>query len=266
MLDRFNRRITYLRVSVTDRCNLRCTYCMPEEGIVLLKHEDILSFDEIVDFIKTAVDLGVNKVRLTGGEPLVRKGFVDLVKMIASIPGIEDLSMTTNAILLSQYAQQIWNAGLKRLNVSLDTINPDRFKKLTRGGDLNQVIDGLMLAKKIGFRPVKINCVIDNSKDEPDADDVKNFAEENGFEVRFIPKMDLAKGIFGQVEGGDGGNCSQCNRIRLTANGFVKPCLFSDLGYSIRELGAKEAIERAIEFKPQSGSLNRKEKFYNIGG
>ncbi len=266
MLDRYNRKINYLRISVTDRCNLRCTYCMPEDGITQLKHEDILTFDEITSFIKEAISFGVNKVRITGGEPLVRKGIVDLVRMIAEIPGIDDLSMTTNAILMSQFAEPIWNAGLRRINVSLDTIDPEKFKSITRGGEISEVFKGLEEAKKVGFNPIKINCVIEKSSNEPDAIAVKEFAISNGFEVRFIPMMKLDQGIFGQVEGGEGGNCSSCNRLRLTANGYIKPCLFSDLGFNIRELGSKKAIEFAIGQKPESGSQNLEGKFYNIGG
>jgi cyclic pyranopterin phosphate synthase len=266
MYDRFNRQINYLRVSVTDRCNLRCTYCMPEEGIALLKHEDILTFSEIVDFIKVAVSFGIDKVRITGGEPLVRKGIIDLVKLIAEIPGIDDLSMTTNAILLAQFAKPLWDSGLRRINVSLDTVDQKKYSLLTRGGDINLVMYGLAEAKRVGFKPIKINCVIDKSSSEPNAIAVKEFVENNGFDIRFIPKMNLEKGIFGQVEGGDGGNCSSCNRLRLTANGFVKPCLFSDLGYNVRELGSSEAISRAVGLKPESGTVNLNGKFYNIGG
>ncbi|RPH31891.1 MAG: radical SAM protein [Bacteroidales bacterium] len=266
MLDRYNRKINYLRISVTDRCNLRCTYCMPEDGIAQVKHEDILTFDEITAFIKEAVSLGVNKVRITGGEPLVRKGIVDLVRMIAKISGIDDLSMTTNAVLMSQFAQPLWDAGLRRINVSLDTLDIEKFKLITRGGNINDVFKGLEEAKRVGFNPIKINCVIDKSSNEPDAIAVKEFAISNGFEVRFIPMMNLEQGIFGQVEGGEGGNCSSCNRLRLTANGYIKPCLFSDLGFNIRELGARIAIQTAIGQKPESGSQNLEGEFYNIGG
>ena len=266
MYDHYNRQINYLRVSVTDRCNLRCTYCMPAEGVSMLRHDEILSFDEIIAFIKEAVTLGVNKVRITGGEPLVRKGIVDLVRMVADIPGIDDLSMTTNAILLSQFAKLLWDAGLRRVNVSLDTINQEKFKQITRGGDINSVIQGLAEAKRVGFNPIKINCVIEKSSNEPDALAVKKFALSHGFEVRFITKMDLEHGIFSQVDGGEGGNCAGCNRLRLTANGLVKPCLFNDLSFSVRELGAREAIIKAIGLKPESGTANHKGKFYNIGG
>lgn len=266
MLDRYNRKINYLRISVTDRCNLRCTYCMPEDGVTILQHKDILTFDEIVDFTKIAVSLGINKVRITGGEPLVRRGIVDLIRMIAEIDGIDDLSMTTNAILMQQFAKPLFDAGLHRINVSLDTIDSEKFNTITRGGNIEDVFNGLEEAKRVGFNPIKINCVIEKSSTEPDALAVKEYSSKQGFEVRFIPLMKLDKGIFGQVEGGEGGNCSSCNRLRLTANGLIKPCLFSDLGYSVRELGAKAAIEMAIGLKPESGSQNLEGKFYNIGG
>jgi cyclic pyranopterin phosphate synthase len=139
MFDRFNRKLNYLRISVTDRCNLRCTYCMPEEGIKLFRHEEILSFSEIAEFTKVAVANGVTKVRITGGEPLVRKGITALVRMISDIEGIEDLSMTTNGTLLNQFAVDLRNAGLKRVNISLDTIDPEKFKAITRTGDINDV-------------------------------------------------------------------------------------------------------------------------------
>jgi GTP 3',8-cyclase len=266
MFDSFNRHITYLRISVTDRCNLRCTYCMPEEGVTLLKHGDILSFDEIVDFVHVAAHMGINKVRITGGEPLVRKGIVNLVSMIADVNGINDLAMTTNAVLLKQFAKPLYNAGLKRINVSLDTVNPQKFKDITRGGSINDVIEGILFAKEIGFNPIKLNCVVKESSNEPDAQEVKAFATENGLQVRFIPQMDLDNGVYGIVDGGEGGDCSRCNRLRLTANGMVKPCLFNDTGYSVRELGAREALLMAVGGKPECGGFSTKGEFYNIGG
>jgi len=239
---------------------------MPEEGITLLKHSDILTFNEIIEFTKTATQLGITKVRITGGEPLVRKGIIDLVKQLAQIDEIADFAMTTNGILLKQFAKPLYEAGLMRINVSLDTMNPDKYSAITRGGNLSSVLEGLHVAKSIGFKPIKLNCVINKSSKEVDAIEVKNFALQNGFEARFIPLMDLDKGIHGIVEGGDGGNCSICNRIRLTANGLVKPCLFSDIGFNVRELGAKQAIIQAIESKPKSGTTSIRNKFYNIGG
>jgi cyclic pyranopterin phosphate synthase len=266
MYDRFDRQIDYLRISVTDRCNLRCTYCMPAEGIRLLRHEDILSFDEIAEVTRIAVEMGVRKIRLTGGEPLVRRGIIDLVKLIASIPGVEDFSMTTNGILLDQFAIPLKEAGMQRINVSLDTLDPEKYRKITRGGYLQSVLEGLKKAKEAGFYPIKINCVTGEMTDEEDVIKVRNFGEENGFQVRLIRQMDLATGEFYVVEGGDGGNCRKCNRLRLTSNGMVKPCLFNAIGYSVRQLGAKEAILQAIDNKPRCGTFNLEEEFYNIGG
>lgn len=166
MFDRFNRKLNYLRISVTDRCNLRCTYCMPEEGIKLFRHEEILSYDEIVEFTRIAVANGVTKVRLTGGEPLVRKGIVSLVRMISEIDGIRDLSMTTNGTLLKEYARELRDAGLHRVNISLDTIDPVKFRSITRFGNIGDVFDGIDSARNAGLFPIKINCVVKESKDE----------------------------------------------------------------------------------------------------
>ncbi|HPD96446.1 MAG TPA: radical SAM protein [Tenuifilaceae bacterium] len=266
MFDKYNRKITYLRISVTDKCNLRCTYCMPAEGIEHIPHSEILTFEEIVDFTRIAAKNGINKVRITGGEPLVRKGIVSLVNMLSKIEGITDLSMTTNGVLLANFAHDLKAAGLQRVNISLDTLDPEKYKTITRVGSINDVIKGIEAAKQVGFNPIKINCVVENDANEPDAKAVKQFALENGLVPRFIPKMDLEHGIFGVVDGGDGGNCAICNRIRLTANGMVKPCLFSNSGYSIRELGAEQAFKMAIENKPACGTINQTGQFYNIGG
>lgn len=266
MLDPFERQINYLRVSVTDRCNLRCVYCMPAEGVEALHHRDILRFNEIVDVVERAVDLGVNKVRITGGEPLVRKGLVELVSMLSGVKGINDLSMTTNGVLLDQYAKSLKDVGLMRVNISLDTLDPDKFAQITRGGDLAQVFKGIQAAEDAGLLPIKLNCVVTQSSSEPDAQLVKEFGERHGFAVRFIHLMDLENGYFEPVEGGDGGNCVNCNRLRLTSNGLVKPCLFSNHAYSVRELGAKEALLQAISNKPACGGENPEGQFFTIGG
>ena len=266
MLDRFNRNINYLRISVTDRCNLRCRYCMPEEGVRLLRHEDILTFDEITAFTREAVKMGITKVRITGGEPLVRKNVTSLVEMIAGIEGITDLSMTTNGTRLAEFAAGLAKAGLMRVNVSLDTIDPEKFRLVTRGGDVNEVLNGIMAAQDAGLTPVKINCVIKSTPDEDDARAVAEYSMKNGLEVRFIRQMDLASGSFSVVHGGSGGNCAKCNRLRLTAEGMLKPCLFSDIGFSVRELGAHESIMRALGQKPQASTSNQGNSFYNIGG
>lgn len=265
MLDRFKRDITYLRISVTDRCNLRCTYCMPEEGIALNSHENTISYEEIYETAKEGVNLGIKKIRITGGEPLVRKGIVNLVEMLASLD-IEDLAMTTNGILLPEFADKLKKAGLMRINISLDSVNPVKYKQITRCGNLEQVFEGINAAKKAGLTPIKINTVIEKDKSEPDAVEVKEFTEKNGLIIRYIRKMDLNKGKFWVVEGGSGGHCPTCSRIRLTSDGTIYPCLFSDLGYNIREHGIKEAILKTIENKPEKGILSKKNTFYNLGG
>lgn len=265
MRDPFDREITYLRISVTDRCNLRCAYCMPEEGVHWIPHQEILSFEEITGFTKVAVGMGITKVRLTGGEPLTRKGVVSLVAMLAAIRGIEDLAMTTNGLLLASYAAELREAGLMRINVSLDTIDPSRFQEITRRDGLDTVLAGIHEARRLDI-PLKINTVIDRSPDEPDAAAVAAWAAAEGLPIRFIRRMDLAHGEFYGVIGGSGGDCERCNRIRLLANGIVKPCLFSDLGFSVRELGAAESIRRAVAAKPVKGTCNSMGSFHNIGG
>jgi GTP 3',8-cyclase len=264
--DRFNRNITYLRISVTDRCNLRCTYCMPEEGIRLLGHKDILTFDEIRDFTRTAVAGGVTKVRITGGEPLVRKGITTLTGMISAINGINDLSMTTNGVLLKHFASDLKAAGLQRINISLDTVDPEKFRAITRTGNIADVFEGIDAARMAGLNPIKINCVIQRSEDEEEARSVAHFCKTNNLEIRYITQMDLVKGHFSTVIGGTGGNCTLCNRLRLTANGKLKPCLFSNIEFDIRELGFEEALKLAIKSKPECGSTNETGAFYNIGG
>lgn len=265
MLDLFNRNINYLRISVTDKCNLRCVYCMPKEGVPLLRHEDLLSFEEIADFTRIAVRMGITKVRLTGGEPLVRRGIITLVEMLSAIKGIQDFAMTTNGILLSEYAPVLAKAGLHRINISLDALEPECYAEITRGGDVSRVLEGIEAACVSGLLPVKINCVIQESPDEPNAKAVKEFCLSKGLEVRFIKRMDLAGGHFSVVIGGAGGDCVHCNRLRLTSNGLVRPCLFNDLGFSVRELGAEAAIRLALAAKPECGS-NSGSMFHTIGG
>jgi cyclic pyranopterin phosphate synthase len=266
MLDRFNRELNYLRISVTDRCNLRCTYCMPEEGIKLFRHEEILTFSEIAGFTMAAVANGVTKVRLTGGEPLVRRGITALVRMIAKIEGIEDLSMTTNGTLLKIFARELKLAGLQRVNISLDTVDPDKFKLITRSGNINDVFEGIDAAKSAELFPLKINCVVKESKDEDDAKEVTRFCQDNDLEIRYIRQMDLVRGHFSVVDGGTGGDCALCNRLRLTSNGKLKPCLFNNIEFDIRKLGYEKAIKLAVEMKPECGSINETDSFYNIGG
>ena len=265
MFDRFDRKIDYLRISVTDKCNLRCVYCMPEEGVPLMRHEDLLSFEEILDVAETAVEMGVVKVRITGGEPLVRRGIVKLVSMLARVKGIGDFAMTTNGIQLAELAHPLAEAGLRRVNVSLDAVAPARYAAITRGGDVRLVLAGIEAARAAGLAPVKLNCVIRKSLDEPDAISVASFAGEQGLEVRFIRRMSLAIGEFSVVIGGTGGDCPRCNRLRLSCDGMIRPCLFSDLAFGVRALGAREAIRRALEAKPESGKTSNV-MFHEIGG
>ena len=266
MFDRFNRNITYLRISVTDRCNLRCVYCMPEGGIQLFKRDEILTLEEIAEVVKVAAGLGIKKVRLTGGEPLVRKGVADLVAMISEIRGIEEVAMTTNGILLSKYAADLKKAGLSRVNISLDSVSTEEYAEITRGGKLEDVFAGIRAARKAGLAPVKINAVKLRNGDISRLEELRKFAAEEGLKLRLITQMDLRTGEFSQVEGGDGGNCAICNRLRLTANGMIKPCLFSNKEYNIREYGIKEAFLLALNAKPKEGAVNSKGSFYNIGG
>jgi len=266
IIDSFGRTIDYLRISVTDRCNLRCQYCMPNGLARLLRHEDILSFEEIVEVARTAVGMGFIKVRLTGGEPLVRRNIEQLVAMLAKIEGIEDLAMSTNGILLADYAEALAAAGLHRVNVSLDSTDPQRYAEITGGGDVQRVFAGIEAARSAGLVPIKLNCVVAESSAEPDALAVAQFARENGLEARFIHQMDFTAGKFSVVEGGRGGDCPRCNRVRLSSDGMIRPCLFSDLAFSVRELGAREALEQAIREKPAAGGLCTHNWMHGIGG
>ena len=253
MFDRFGRTIDYLRVSVTDRCNLRCEYCMPAEGVALVRRADILTFEEIAQVVTCAVGLGIRKVRLTGGEPLVRKGIATLVSMLAGIPGVQDLAMTTNATLLAAHAEALKRAGLQRLNISLDSLDPERYRAITRGGTVADALAGIAAAEAAGFTTIKLNCVVEQSREEPDARGVAAFAAQHGLAIRFITRMKLDTGHFSTVDGGEGGNCRACNRLRLTSDGRIFPCLFNDCCFSIRERGIEQALRAAIAHKPERG-------------
>jgi cyclic pyranopterin phosphate synthase len=239
---------------------------MPAEGVALIPHDDILHFEEIIEVVKEAVKIGIFKFRITGGEPLVRKDIVKLVKMIAEVEGVKDLAMTTNGVFLTKYAQALKDAGLMRINISLDTVDSQKFNSITRIGSLNEVMAGIQAAKDAGLSPIKINCVIKKNRDESDAQGVANYCKENNLQIRYIREMDLEKGSFYRVQGGDGGECAICNRLRLTANGKIKPCLFNNISYDVRTLGAKNALLYAIDGKPESGTVNNINTFNNIGG
>ena len=266
MIDGFGRTINYLRISVTDRCNLRCRYCMPDGPTRLLPREEILSFEEIVAVAQAAVGMGFTKVRLTGGEPLVRRDIDALVVMLAGIEGIQDLAMSTNGILLADYADALANAGLHRVNISLDSTDPQHYAQITGGGDVQRVLAGIDAARAAGLLPIKLNCVVSESSAEPDAVGVADFARQNDLQVRFIHAMDTATGTFSVVEGGSGGDCPRCNRVRLSSDGMVRPCLFSDLVFSVRKLGAAQALKQAIRSKPVAGGPCTHNWMHGIGG
>jgi len=239
---------------------------MPDEGVRLIEHNKIITYEEIVEIVKIAVDIKIDKFRITGGEPLVRKGITGLIEMMAQIKGVKDLAMTSNGILLEEYAIQLADAGLHRINISLDTVNAEKFKLITRGGDINRVFKGIDAAQKAGLTPIKINCVVRNSASEKDAQEVMQFCKENGLEVRYIHQMSLSEGTFSVVEGGTGGDCRFCNRLRVTSDAKIKPCLFSDMAFDFRELGIEKALKMALENKPEKGSQNHFNHFNNIGG
>lgn len=317
MEDKFGRRIDYLRISLTDRCNLRCIYCMPEKGVPWQPHDQILRIEEIARFVRLAAQQGVRKVRLTGGEPLVRKGVVDLVREIAATPGIEDVSLTTNGILLPEMAQDLKDAGLSRVNISLDTLDPAQFTYITRRGSIEDVFRAIDAALEVGLDPVKINAVAVRSLDQ----DFLGFAKlslDRPLHVRFIEYMPVGESsggtgagwteqdsisseelrniidtraaaeglsplmpvIKGDEPGGGGPAvyykfpaaqgtvgfisamsnhfCASCNRLRLTSDGKIRPCLFSDreidVKRALREGGGDDAVVRdileAIGIKP----------------
>jgi cyclic pyranopterin phosphate synthase len=190
LTDTFGRVHNNLRISVTDRCNLRCTYCMPEE-VVFLDRRELLTLEEIADFVRLAVPLGINKVRLTGGEPLMRRGLAGLVHLLAAIDGIRDIGLTTNGLLLAEHAQELYDAGLRRLNVSLDTLDPQRFREVARRDGLERVLEGIQAARRAGFHPIKINAVSIRGITEAEVVPLARYARANGLEMRFIEYMPI---------------------------------------------------------------------------
>lgn len=302
--DRFKRTIDYLRISVTDRCNLACSYCVTT-NVSYIPHGEILSFEEILTVARAAVKTGIKKIRLTGGEPLVRKDIVKLVDYLARIDGLKDLSLTTNGILLDGLAEELYRAGLKRINISLDTLDAARYRTITGGGDLNRVLDGIEAALKTGYDPVKINVVLLDEDVEKELNAFIRLVYEKPVHVRFIEKMDfdddcgaksslkcstLIEMISSQIEleetegpvGYGPANyvrpkgamgtigficpysrhfCDRCNRLRLTADGKLRPCLFSDAEIDLKPVlrdpkatpeAVAKKIKEALEVKPES--------------
>jgi cyclic pyranopterin phosphate synthase len=280
LLDTFGRVHNNLRVSVTDRCNLRCTYCMPEDVVFMDRHE-LLTFEEIAHFVRVAAPLGIDKIRLTGGEPLMRRDLETLVRMLVVIPGIKDVGLTTNGLLLEDHAQALHDAGLRRINISLDTLDPGRFREVARRDGLEKVLAGIAAAKKAGFRPIKVNAVSIRGVTDLDAVPLARYAREHGLEMRFIEYMPIgaeawerekvyfAHEIMEQLEREicplvpakdydprapamefeytDGGGrvgiiasvsrpfCLSCNRLRLTADGKLRNCLFALAEADVKE-------------------------------
>jgi len=193
MLDKYSREINYLRVSITDRCNLHCVYCRPKEGISLQGHEDILRYEEIIRVVALAVRMGLIKVRVTGGEPLVRRGCVEFLSVLKKLEGLKDISLTTNGILLEAFAGQIFDAGVRRINISLDSLDKDKYFKITNGGNLDAVLRGIIRADEVGFFPIKINTVLIKGFNDNEALDFARLAAEKPFQVRFIELMPMGK-------------------------------------------------------------------------
>lgn len=331
--DSHGRTIDYLRISLTDRCNLRCIYCMPEDGVCSLAHEDILRLEEVENIVRTAADMGIKHIRLTGGEPLVRKGIVDLVKTIVETPGIERVAMTTNGILLPKMAKQLKEAGLSRVNISLDTLDEEQYAFITRRGQLKDALAGIDSALEAGLNPVKVNAVVVRSL-EQDLFEFAKLSVDRPLHVRFIEYMPVgessgvdgcgwgpddvipseevvrivsergveeglgeliplseepadgwgparyfqfagAQGTVGVISPMSRHFCSECNRLRLTADGKIRPCLFSDLEYDVRtpvragdEEGVRRAIAEALGHKPDEhhDTVGTERKMSQIGG
>ncbi|MHB0976629.1 MAG: GTP 3',8-cyclase MoaA [Candidatus Aquicultorales bacterium] len=318
LIDGHNRRIDYLRLSITDRCNLRCVYCMPEEGITERPHGDILSYEEFEVFGRAAVEAGISKIRVTGGEPLVRKDAVQLIEMLASLPELSDVSITTNGILLAEHAERLKAAGLSRVNVSIDSLDPKTYKALTRWGSLDKALAGVEKALETGLTPVKINVVLLKGVND-DPEPFVRLTREYPVHVRFIEHMPIGKPVnadnflsvgdlrermaaFGRFEDAEGpwgagpatyvkfkdalGTigfispisrhfCGECNRLRLTPEGKLRVCLFSDEEIDVRpairegDEAVKKLIEVALTKKPREHEMklrNVKKLMSQIGG
>lgn len=308
MRDGFGRRIEYLRVSVTDKCNLRCVYCMPEEGLPWLRRDQILRYEEIAEIVGVMAGMGLRRVRVTGGEPLVRRDLPELVRMLRAVPGIEDLALSTNAVLLAEHAEALRGAGLDRVNVSLDSLRPERIDAIARRPAAEAILRGLEAAERAGFHPIKVNCVVMRGRNDDEVADFAAVTRERPWHVRFIEVMPTggnlgvsreeyvsSEEILARVRtlgdlrpvDGPGGNgparyfafdgaagtvgvitpmshnyCDRCNRMRLTADGQLRPCLFGDLQTDLRgPLRRGEPLEphvrRTLRIKPERHHLVR---------
>ena len=294
MTDRLGRDITYLRISLTDKCNLRCRYCMPEDGVCKKEHTDMMTEDEIVTVAEVAASLGITKIRITGGEPLVKKNIVSICRRVAAVAGIKEVCLTTNGILLPELAQPLKDAGVKRLNLSLDTLDGDKYAYITRIGKLDDFLAGLNAAFEAGFEKIKINAVLIGGFNDSEVRQLAELTKQYPVDMRFIEMMPMydsgdfdakafipyttvldylpeaipmepdggvaklyrlpgAKGNIGLISPVSAHFCGGCNRIRLTADGKIKPCLHSADEYSLKGLdfeGMKRVLEEAIWNKP----------------
>ena len=294
MIDRLGRNITYLRISLTDKCNLRCRYCMPEEGVCKRSHHEMMNEDEVVTAVEVAASLGIHKIRLTGGEPLVKRNIVSICRRVAAVEGITEVCLTTNGILLPQLGKQLKEAGVNRLNLSLDTLDPEKYAHITRIGKLEQFQAGLDAALEAGFEKVKINAVLIGGFNDDEIEDLAHLTMNYPVDMRFIELMPIqdhdefgeeayvpysrvleklpeakpmpqdggvaklyrlpgAKGNIGLFSPVSAHFCGECNRIRLTADGKLKPCLHAPDEFSIKGLdfeGMKKVFEQAIWNKP----------------
>lgn len=307
MKDLYNREIKYMRVSLTELCNLRCRYCMPENGISKRHHDDMMTQEEIIKTIRVASRLGISKIRLTGGEPLVKKNILDIVSKIKEIDGIEEICLTTNGVLLGKYAKDLKDAGLDRINISLDTLNKEKFKYITRIGNLDDTLKSIDAALNLNFKRIKINTVLIGGFNDDEVYDIASLTKNNDLDVRFIELMPMYdsgdfgenafipcekvveimqnelkekfnnvtldkinsekssvaklykvsgwKGHIGLISPVHNHFCSECNRIRLTADGKLKPCLHSNVEINVKGLdenSIEQKIIEAIKLKPQS--------------
>ena len=294
MIDRLGRNITYLRISVTDKCNLRCRYCMPEDGVCKKEHTDMLTEDEIIHAVEVAAELGISKIRITGGEPLVKKNIVSICRRAAAVEGIKEVCLTTNGVLLPQLAKPLKEAGVKRLNLSLDTLQPEKYAYITRIGKMDTFRAGLDAAFEAGFEKLKINSVLIGGFNDDEIEDMARLTLEYPLDMRFIELMPMydsgdfgvdaylpyskvleklpeavaveqdggvaklyrlpgAKGNIGLISPVSAHFCGECNRLRLTADGKLKPCLHAADEYSIKGLdkaGITAVFEQAIWNKP----------------
>ncbi|ORC35754.1 molybdenum cofactor biosynthesis protein MoeA [Marispirochaeta aestuarii] len=265
MKDLFNREINYLRISITDKCNLRCTYCMPDGEVPRRKHSDFLSFEEITRIAEVAVSLGIRKVRLTGGEPLVKRGICDLVAMLKALPGLEHLAMTTNGVLLGSMARELKNSGLDSMNISLDSLNPERYHRISRVGDLSVTLAGIESARRLGF-PIKINTVVMDDTPEGEIAALAEFCRRNGFRHQLINHYSLSADKKDNYSFDRPPKCSACNRIRLLADGKLKPCLHSDHEVQVDMNDIAGSIRATIEKKPERGGICSNRSMVEIGG